>query len=105
MTDDQITQAAQLIAQGDFMEAMKIFENFIESNPDDPAGYHGWAEAALFEIQVNGNFDEKGNDRINEGQVMRILQTSFIDGSRKPRIFGIPRQGVTRIRQNIDVCA
>ena len=69
MTDDQITQAAQLIAQGDFMEAMKIFENFIESNPDDPAGYHGWAEAALFEIQVNGNFDEKGNDRINEGQV------------------------------------
>ena len=23
----------------------------------------------LFEIQVNGNFDEKGNDRINEGQV------------------------------------
>ncbi len=37
MTDDQITQAAQLIAQGDFMEAMKIFENFIESNPDDPA--------------------------------------------------------------------
>ena len=46
MTDDQITQAAQLIAQGDFMEAMKIFENFIESNPDDPAGYHGWAEAA-----------------------------------------------------------
>ena len=69
MTDDQITQAAQLIAQGDFMEAMKIFESFIESNPDNPAGYHGWAEAALFEIQVNGNFDEKGNDRINEGQV------------------------------------
>ena len=69
MADDQITQAAQLIAQGDFMKAMEIFENFIEANPDDPAGYHGWAEAALLEVQVNGNFDEKGNDRINEGQI------------------------------------
>ena len=45
------------------------FEAHIESNRDDPSGYHGWAESALFEIQENGNFDEKGNDRINEGQV------------------------------------
>ena len=51
------------------MGAMEIFEAHINSNRDDPAGYHGWAESALFEIQENGNFDEKGNDRINEGQV------------------------------------
>ena len=51
------------------MGAMAIFEAHIESNRDDPSGYHGWAESALFEIQENGNFDEKGNDRINEGQV------------------------------------
>ena len=66
---DAITQAAQCITQGDFMGAMSIFEEFIKANPDDPSGYHGWAESALFEIQENGNFDEKGNDRINEGQV------------------------------------
>ena len=69
MADDEITQAAQLIAQGDFMGAMQIFESYSESNPDDPVGFHGWAEAALFEIQVNGNLDGKGNDRINEGQI------------------------------------
>lgn len=70
MTDvDLMTQAAQNITQGDFMGAMAIFEGHIDANRDDPAGYHGWAESALFEIQENGNFDEKGNDRINEGQV------------------------------------
>ena len=70
MTDvDLMTQAAQKITQGDFMGAMSIFEGHIDGNPKDPAGYHGWAESALFEIQENGNFDEKGNDRINEGQV------------------------------------
>jgi len=66
---DLLTQAAQSITHGDFMGAMGIFEGYIESNPDDPAGYHGWAEAALFEVQENGNMDDKGNDRINEGQI------------------------------------
>ncbi len=66
---DLMTQAAQCITQGDYMGAMTIFEGHIKKNPDDPMGYHGWAESALFEIQENGNFDEKGNDRINEGQV------------------------------------
>ena len=67
--EETITKAAQCITQGDFMGAMEIFEAHINSNRDDAAGYHGWAESALFEIQENGNFDEKGNDRINEGQV------------------------------------
>ncbi|HJL54539.1 MAG: hypothetical protein QGF28_06325 [Candidatus Thalassarchaeaceae archaeon] len=66
---DVLTQAAQSITQGDFMGAMTIFEGHIGASPDDPAGYHGWAEAALFEVQENGNMDEKGNDRINEGQI------------------------------------
>jgi len=67
--EDLMTQAAQRITQSDFMGAMAIFEGYVESNPDNPAGYHGWAEAALFEVQENGNMDEKGNDRINEGQI------------------------------------
>ena len=67
--DEVITQAAQLITGGDYGGAMGVFEQYIESNPDDPAGYHGWAEAALFDIQENGNLDDKGNDRINEGQI------------------------------------
>ena len=66
---DPITQAAQSIMQQDYMGAMAIFEDYVKANPDDPAGYHGWAESALCEIQENGNFDDKGNDRINEGQV------------------------------------
>ena len=35
------------------MGAMEIFENHVNENPKDPAGYHGWAEAAMFEIQEN----------------------------------------------------
>ena len=67
--EDLVTRAAQHITQGDFMGAMTLFESLVDTNPDDPAGYHGWAEAALFEIQNNGNTDDSGNDRINEGQV------------------------------------
>ena len=72
--EDVITIAAQHITIGDFMGAMEIFENHVNENPKDPAGYHGWAEAAMFEIQENGNFDDKGNDRINEGKVQSYLR-------------------------------
>ena len=51
------------------MGVMTLFDSHVEANPDDPAGYHGWAESALFEIQQNGNIDDKGGDRVNEGQV------------------------------------
>ncbi len=67
--EDVIIEAAQLITVGDYMGAMNVFDQYIAANRDDPAGYHGWAEAALFDIQENGNLDEKGNDRINEGQI------------------------------------
>lgn len=67
--EDTVTQAAQLITKGDFMGAMDIFDIHTKENPSEPAGFHGWAEAALFEIQENGNLDDKGNDRINEGQI------------------------------------
>ena len=64
---------------------MSIFEEFIKANPDDPSGYHGWAESALFEIQENGNFDEKGNDRINEGQVAAYFKkAAALDQYRVP---------------------
>ena len=49
--EEVVTQAAQLITSGDYAGAMSVFEGYIDSNPDDPAGYHGWAEAALFDIQ------------------------------------------------------
>ena len=48
------------------MEAMKIFENFIESNPDDPVDTTDVMKQPYSRF-ANGNFDEKGNDRINEG--------------------------------------
>jgi len=71
---DSVTEAAMLITQGDFMGAMTIFERMVEEYPDDAVGYHGWAEAALFEIQENGNLDDDGNDRINEGQIQSYLR-------------------------------
>ena len=58
MSEDIITSAAQHITRGDYMGAMSIFEEHVSSSPDDPAGYHGWAEADLLEIQENGNLDD-----------------------------------------------
>ena len=72
--EDILTQAAQCITQGNFMGAMEIFESYIAANSNDPSGYHGWAEAAMFEIQENGNMDDKGNDRINEGKIQSYLR-------------------------------
>ena len=46
MAEDIVTVAAQQITQGDYMGAMATFEEHITSSPDDPSGYHGWAEAA-----------------------------------------------------------
>ncbi len=72
--EDILTNAAQSITSGNFMGAMEIFESYISANPNDPAGYHGWAEAAMFEIQENGNMDDKGNDIINEGKIQSYLR-------------------------------
>lgn len=75
MVDEELTiKAAQCIMGGDYMGAMEIFETIIEGHGDSPLGYHGWAEAALFEIQEKGNFDEKGKERINEGQIQSYFQ-------------------------------
>ena len=83
MAEDIVTVAAQQITQGDYMGAMATFEEHITKSPDDPSkGYHGWAEAALFEIQENGNLDDKGNDRINEGQVQSYLRRACSLSSR-----------------------
>ena len=79
--EDTITKAAQCITQGDFMGAMEIFEEHINSNRDDPAGYHGWAESALFEIQENGNFDEKelSNKTVSLSTVIwQIVAVDFV---------------------------
>ena len=72
--EDVITIAAQHITQGNFIGAMEIFESHIATNPKDPAGFHGWAEAAMFEIQENGNMDDSGKDKINEGKVQSHLR-------------------------------
>ncbi len=71
---EEVTEAAMLITQGDYMAAMRIFETVMEASPDDAAGYHGWAEAAMFEIQEHGNLDDAGKDRINEGQIQSYLR-------------------------------
>ena len=50
--EDTVTQAKpQLITKGDFMGAMEIFEAFSNANPDDPAGFHGWAEATFLRFR------------------------------------------------------
>ena len=66
VVDEELSvKAAQCIMSGDYMGAMENFEAIIEAHGDSPVGYHGWAEAALFEIQANGNFDEKGNETVS----------------------------------------
>ena len=75
MVDDELlTKAAQCITGGDFLGAMDIFQTIMDNHSDSPVGFHGWAEAAMFEIQENGNIDDSGNDRFNEGQIQSFLK-------------------------------
>jgi len=65
--EDLVTRAAQHITQGDFMGAMALFDSHVEANPDDPAGYHGWAESALFEIQQKSDLTYRVYDYNRRG--------------------------------------
>ena len=47
---------------------MEIFEAFSNTNPDDPAGFMAGQKPTLFEIQANGNLDDKGNDRLTRAR-------------------------------------
>ena len=70
--DEIVTQAAQLITGGDFAGAMGVFESYIDSNPDDPAGCHGWAEAALFDIKKMGTSMTRGMIELTKVKSMHI---------------------------------
>ena len=65
MSDEMTLQAAQAMSAGDFQGAMAVFENLIESEPENSAGHYGWAEAAFMELTENMN------DDVNAGLIQK----------------------------------
>ena len=65
MSDEMMLQAAQAMSAGDFQGAMAVFENLIESEPENSAGHYGWAEAAFMELTENMN------DDVNAGLIQK----------------------------------
>ena len=57
MSDELMLQAAQAMSAGDFQAAMAVFENLIESDPENSSGHYGWAEAAFMELTENMSDD------------------------------------------------
>ena len=65
MSDEIMLQAAQAMSAGDFLGAMTVFEELIDSEPDNHAGHYGWAEAAFME------HTENMNDEVNPGLIRK----------------------------------
>ena len=65
MSEEKMQQVAEAMSAGDFLGAMAIFEDMIESEPDNAAGHFGWAEAAFME------HTENMNDEVNLGLIRK----------------------------------
>jgi tetratricopeptide (TPR) repeat protein len=65
MSDEIMLQAAQAMSAGDFLGAMTVFEELIDSEPDNHAGHYGWAEAAFME------HTENMNEEVNPGLIRK----------------------------------
>lgn len=46
-------QAGMALGSGSFAEAMDLFDQYRNANPDNAAGHYGWAEAAFMRISID----------------------------------------------------
>ena len=53
MSDEIMVKAAQAMSAGDFKGAMDVFQGLIDSEPENPIGHYGWAEAAFMRLSID----------------------------------------------------
>ena len=64
-------KAAIAMSEGDFPEAMKIFEEAQKSNPEDATAHYGWAEAAFMRLSIDME------DDVPAGKIMQAYKKAM----------------------------
>ena len=71
MSDEIMLQAAQAMSAGDFKAAMDVFQNLIDSEPENPIGHYGWAEAAFMRLSIDMEED------VPAGKIMQVYKKAM----------------------------
>ena len=54
------------MSAGDFKGAMDVFQNLIDSEPENPVGHYGWAESAFMRLSIDMEED------VPAGKIMQV---------------------------------
>ncbi|MEE2812434.1 MAG: hypothetical protein VX627_05355 [Candidatus Thermoplasmatota archaeon] len=71
MSDEVMFKAAQCMSNGDFLGAMEVFDDLIKSEPDNPVGHYGWAEAAFMRLSIDME------DDVPAGKIMQVYKKAM----------------------------
>ena len=71
MSDEVMFKAAQCMSNGDFLGAMEVFDDLIKSEPDNPVGHYGWAEAAFMRLSIDME------DDVPTGKIMQVYKKAM----------------------------
>ncbi len=71
MSDEVMFKAAQCMSNGDFLGAMDVFDDLIKSEPDNPVGHYGWAEAAFMRLSIDME------DDVPAGKIMQVYKKAM----------------------------
>jgi tetratricopeptide (TPR) repeat protein len=71
MSDEVMFKAAQCMSNGDFLGAMEVFDGLIKSEPENPIGHYGWAEAAFMRLSIEMEED------VPAGKIMQVYKKAM----------------------------
>ncbi|GIS43940.1 MAG: hypothetical protein Ct9H90mP16_10100 [Candidatus Poseidoniales archaeon] len=71
MSDEIMVKAAQAMSAGDFKGAMDVFRGLIDSEPENPIGHYGWAEAAFMRLSIDMEED------VPAGKIMQVYKKAM----------------------------
>ena len=66
-----MVKAAQAMSAGDFKGAMDVFQGLIDSEPENPIGHYGWAEAAFMRLSIDMEED------VPAGKIMQVYKKAM----------------------------
>ena len=68
---DLIQQAGMALSSGQFTEAMELFDQAREAEPDNAVAHYGWAEAAFMRLSMDMEED------VPAGKIMQVYKKAM----------------------------
>ena len=68
---DLIQQAGMALSSGEFTEAMELFDQAREAEPDNAVAHYGWAEAAFMRLSIEMEED------VPAGKIMQVYKKAM----------------------------